>query len=85
MTGKLYVGNLPKSATKPELQAKFGQFGLVLTIEVAADAVTGRSKRSGYVEMETSDQAQAAINGLNMTQYDDVVISVSRIHLKHSA
>jgi cold-inducible RNA-binding protein len=85
MPGKLYVGNLPRTATEAELQAKFGQFGRVLTVEVAMDATTGRGKRSGYVEMETSDQAQTAINWLNMTQYDDVVISVSRIHLKHSA
>ena len=85
MTGKLYLGNLPKSATEAELQAKFGQFGRVLIAILAADATTGRSNRSGFVEMETSDQAQAAINRLNMTQYDDVVISVSRIRLKQSA
>ena len=85
MTGKLCVRNLPKSATEAELRAKFGQFGRVLSASVATDATTGRSNRSGFVEMETSDQAQAAINRLNMTQYDDVVISVSRIRLKQSA
>ena len=85
MTCKLYVGNLPKSATEADLQAKFGQFGRVLTARVATDATTGRSNRSGYVEMETSDQAQAAINRLNMTQYDDVVISVSKVRQKQSA
>jgi cold-inducible RNA-binding protein len=85
MTGKLYVGNLPKSATEADLQEKFSQFGRVLTAIVAIHATTGRSNRSGFVEMETSDQAQAAINRLNMTQYDDVVISVSRVHLKQSA
>lgn len=85
MTGKLYVGNLPASATGSALEAKFSQFGRVLSVEVATDATTGRSKRSGFVEMETSDQAQAAINRLNMTQYDDVVISVSRVRLKQIA
>ena len=85
MTGKLYVGNLPSSATKAELESKFSQFGRVLFAEISMDAATGRSKRSGYVEMETGDQAQAAINRLNMTQYDDVVISVSRTGLKQSA
>ena len=85
MTGKLYVGNLPKSATEAELQAKFGQFGRVLAVVVTTDAMTGRSSRSGFVELETNDQAQEAINRLNMTQYDDVVISVSRIRLKQSA
>ena len=85
MSAKLHVGNLPKSATEADLLAKFGQFGRVLSVVVATDATTGRSKRSGYVEMETGDQAQAAINRLNMTQYDDVVISVSKIRLKQSA
>ena len=85
MTGKLYLGNLPRSATEAELRTKFAQFGRVLCVVVAKEAATGRSNRSGYVEMESADQAQAAINRLNMTQYDDVVISVSRIHLKQSA
>ena len=85
MPGKLYVGNLPKSVTEAELQDKFGQFGRVLTAVVTADATTGRGHRSGFVEMETSDQAQIAINRLNMTQYDDVVISVGRIRLKERA
>jgi RNA recognition motif-containing protein len=85
MTGKLHVGNLPKSATEADLQEKFSQFGRVLTTIVATDGTTGRSNRSGFVEMETSDQAQVAIHRLNMTQYDDVVISVSKVRLKQSA
>jgi RNA recognition motif-containing protein len=85
MTGKLYIGNLPAIATGTELEIKFSQFGRVLTAEISTNTTTGRSKRSGYVEMETDDQAQAAINRLNMTQYDDVVISVSRIRPKSSA
>ena len=85
MTAKLCVGNLPSTATKTELETKFGQFGRVLSAEVSTNATTGRSTRTGYVEMETSEQAQAAINRLNMTQFDDVVISVSRIRLKRSA
>lgn len=84
MTGKLYIGNLPLSATCSDLETKFSQFGRVLAADVSTDATTGRSKRSGYVEMETGDQAQAAINRLNMTQYDDAIISVSRIPIKQS-
>ena len=85
MTAKLYVGNLPSTATGAELETKFSQFGRVLSAEVSTNSATGRSTRTGYVEMETSEQAQAAINRLNMTQFDDVVMSVSRIRLKHTA
>ena len=85
MAEKLYIGNLPASATQAELETKFGQFGRVLSAEISANATSGRCTRTGLVEMETGEQAQAAINRLNMTQYDDVVISVSRIHLKRIA
>jgi len=85
MTGKLYIGNLPSSATETELQTKFGRFGRVLSAAIETDAATGRSKRSAFIEMETGAEAQAAINQLNMTQYDDVVISVYRVRLKQSA
>ena len=81
MTVKLCVGNLPSTATGSELEMKFSQFGRVLSAEVSTNASTGRSTRTGYVEMETNEQAQAAINRLNMTQYDDVVISVCKIRL----
>ena len=81
MTAKLCVGNLPSTATRAELELKFSQFGRVLSAEVSTNATTGRSTRTGYVEMETNEQAQAAINRLNMTQYDDVVISVCKIRL----
>lgn len=76
MNGKLYVGNLPSSATEADLQAKFELFGRVLSVAIETDAITGRSKRSGLVEMESGAEAQAAIDRLNMTLYDDVVISV---------
>jgi RNA recognition motif-containing protein len=85
MTAKLYVGNLPKSATKTALETKFSQFGRVLSVDIATEEDTRRSTRSGFVEMETSDQAQSAMDRLNMTQYDDVVISVNRVRQKHGA
>lgn len=85
MTGKLYVGNLPLSASESELQSKFNRFGQVLSVIISVDAATGRRSRTGYVEMATSGEALAAIHGLNMTSYDDVVISVCKVRLKQSA
>jgi cold-inducible RNA-binding protein len=79
MPGKLRVGNLPSSATEADLRAKFEQFGHVLSVSIETDSATGRSRRSGYVEMETTGEAQAAINRLNMTQYEDMVISVYKV------
>lgn len=81
MSGKLHVGNLPSSATEAELQAKFEQFGRVVSAGIEIDSSTRRSKRFGLVEMESGVEAQAAIDRLNMTQYDDAVISVYKVRL----
>lgn len=85
MNAKLHVGNLPSSVTATDLQTKFEQFGRVISVAVETDATTGRSKRSGLVEMESGVEAQAAIDRLNMSQYDDVVISVYKVRLEKSA
>lgn len=77
MTTKLYLGNLPLSATEADLRLKFGRFGTVESVTIVADATTGRRTRYGFVNMETEDEARAAISRLNMTQYEDAVMSVS--------
>lgn len=77
MSLKLYVGNLPFSATEADLRLKFGKFGTVETATVVIDTETGRSKRFGYVEMANDTEARAAISRLNMTQYDEATMSVS--------
>ena len=85
MNGKLHVGNLPSSVTAADLRLKFEQFGRVISVALDTDATTGRSRRSGVIEMESKAEAQAAIDRLNMTQYDDMVISVYRVRLGKSA
>ena len=82
MTMKLYVGNLPASATEADLHGKFARFGQVLTVAIECDAATGRSKRFGYVEMGSEADAHTAASRLNMTQYDDMVISVNKLRIR---
>jgi len=74
----LYVSNLPISATEELLAGKFGRFGTVLSVKVNRDPATGRSHRSGFVEMQTSAEAQTAIQGLNFADFDGRPISVYR-------
>ena len=85
MSGKLHIGNLPSSATEADLQAKFEQFGRVISAAIDIDTSNGRSIRSGRLEMECGVAAQAAIDRLNLTQYDDAVISVYKVRLDNRA
>lgn len=77
MTKKLYVGNLSYSTTDEDLRALFAQAGPVVSATVITDRATGRSKGFGFVEMETTQAAQDAINRFNNTEFQQRSISVN--------
>ena len=61
----LYVGNLPWGATEEELQAHFAQCGAVKAVRIITEGRSGRSKGFGFVEMESPEDGQSAIDSLN--------------------
>ena len=65
MTKKLYIGNLPFSATEAELREVFEQHGTVESINVVTDRETGRPRGFAFIEMEDSgaDAARQALDG----------------------
>jgi RNA recognition motif-containing protein len=74
---KLYVGNLPYRITEDSLEKAFAQFGVVKSAQIIMDRDTGRSKRFGFVEMATSDEAQKAIAGLDGQELEGRNIKVN--------
>lgn len=76
MKKKLFVGNLSWKATEDSLKPVFEAFGKVVSIKIITDH-TGRSKGFGFVEMETDEDAQNAINGLNEKVHLDRNMRVS--------
>lgn len=65
MNKKLYVGNLSYATTEAELRQLFAEVGPVASVAIITDRDTGQSKGFGFVEMETSEAAQQAIERLN--------------------
>jgi cold-inducible RNA-binding protein len=63
---KLYVGNLPFSATETQVRDLFGQHGSVQSVALINDRETGRPRGFGFVEMEDSDKALKALDGFEM-------------------
>ena len=61
---KIYVGNLPFSATDEEVTELFSQHGTVHSVALINDRETGRPRGFGFVEMD-DDAAQAAIQALD--------------------
>ena len=70
MGRKLYVGNLPYTATEQGLSDKFVAFGTVLSVKLITDRDTGRTKGFGFIEMASEAEAHAAIDSLNDTDYE---------------
>lgn len=62
---KLYVGNLPFSATDESVRALFSNHGTVEKVSLINDRDTGRPRGFGFVEMSSADaaRAMAALNG----------------------
>ncbi len=65
---KIYVGNLPFSATESEVRDLFAQHGTVESVALPSDRETGRPRGFGFVEMPQADAqtAMQALNGFNM-------------------
>lgn len=70
MGRKLYVGNLPFSATEDTLLDTFSACGTVDSAKLITDRDTGRSKGFAFVEMSTDDEAQEAIQKFDGNDLD---------------
>lgn len=77
MGKKLYVGNLPFSATDQILTDTFAQCGEVESAKIITDRDTGRSKGFGFVEMSTEVEAADAISRFNGADYDGRAMTVN--------
>lgn len=77
MGKKLYVGNLPYSATDESLRSQFEQAGTVESAKVIIDRETNRCKGFGFVEMATDEEAVEAVNKLNGADYEGRAMRVA--------
>ena len=74
---KVFVGSLSWDATEKDLENYFGKFGTVQSTKIIFDRATGRSKGFGFVEFNSSDEVQRAINEGNGGEIDGRAIAVS--------
>jgi RNA recognition motif-containing protein len=77
MNTRLFVGNLDYSTTEHQLRAAFEPFGTLVSVTVVIDRVTGSSRGFGFVEYETDEVAQRAIESLDGSMLDERAIKVN--------
>lgn len=73
---KLYVGNLPFTATEDSVRALFAPHGAVDKVALINDRDTGRPRGFGFVEMSNAD-ASRAMQALNGTDFEGRSLKVN--------
>jgi RNA recognition motif-containing protein len=84
MGRRLYVGNLPYSATDEDLNELFSRAGAVANVHVMRDQATGRARGFAFVEMTTDEGAQKAIDELHEFKMDGRALVVNEARPKPS-
>jgi cold-inducible RNA-binding protein len=77
MSVKLYVGNLTFNTTEQDLQEQFSRYGQVSSAIIITDRDTGRSRGFAFVELDSKESAQAAIEALNGKELDGRALTVN--------
>ena len=85
MGRKLYVGNLPYTASEQDLQDLFAQAGAVDSVNVMRDMATGRARGFAFVEMGSDADAQKAIDQFNNTDFGGRNLTVNEARPKTSS
>jgi len=78
----IFVGSLTPEVTTDDLQQLFGQFGAVRSANVIKDKFSGVSRGFGFVEMDSNEEAQAAMNALNGKEFKGQSLTVNEARPK---
>jgi RNA recognition motif-containing protein len=85
MGNRLYVGNLPFTASEDQVRELFGQNNrTVVEVKLITDRDTGRPRGFGFVEMGSSEEAEGAINELNGYSMDGRPLTVNEARERSS-
>jgi RNA recognition motif-containing protein len=84
MGRKLFVGNLSFNTDERRLEELFQSVGAVDTVNIVRDQMTGRARGFAFVEMQSDEDAQSAIQKLNDTELDGRKLAVNEARPKPS-
>ena len=73
---KLYVGNLPFTATEEEITQMFGEHGTVHSVALINDRETGRPRGFGFIEVD-DDALAAMLQNLDGKELDGRALRVN--------
>ena len=78
---KLFIGNLPFSATEQSVRELFEPHGTIESLALINDRDTGRPRGFGFIEMSSADAAKA-MQALNGKDFEGRALKVNEAQAK---
>lgn len=82
MNSKMYVGNLPFSATELDVREAFSQYGDVTDLYLPMDRESGRPRGFAFVTMDNAESMTKAIEGMNGKDFQGRNLTVNEARPK---
>jgi RNA recognition motif-containing protein len=79
MEATIYVGNLSRATTEEELQALFGQAGVIIALNLYKDRKTGQSNGFAFITMGAQSEADKAVSMFNTYFLSDHNLKVNLV------
>jgi cold-inducible RNA-binding protein len=74
---RLFVGNLSYKTMENDLQDYFSQAGVVTSVNLMLDKVTGKSRGFAFVEFATPEEANKAVEQLHNKEFQGRALTVN--------
>ena len=74
---RLFVGNLSYQTVDSDLQDYFSQAGVVTSVNVMIDKITGRSRGFAFVEFATPEEAAKAVEQFHNKEFQGRALTVN--------
>ncbi|NGX61926.1 MAG: hypothetical protein K940chlam9_01417 [Chlamydiae bacterium] len=81
---RIYVGNLPYDCSEDDLKEIFGDF-TVASAKLITDRDTGRSKGFGFIDIESNEEGQKAIDELDKKEFSGRPLTVNEARPREDA
>ena len=82
---KIYVGNMSYDTTEDQLRQAFESYGEVSNVNIIKDRDSGRPRGFAFVEMNSNEEGNAAIQGLNGKDLDSRTLNVSEARQRENS
>src|SRR5215469_13890744 len=74
---RLFVGNLSYQTMENDLQDYFSQAGVVTSVNLMLDKVTGKSRGFAFVELATAEEANKAVEQFHNKEFQGRALTVN--------